>query len=126
MFFIEKFNFSPAEARAVNRYLKRRTDDVTELQLGKRVMAFISSLFSFPSISASIVYIISAPASPVLGFLVDKTGRNVIWVLIAVVTTLAAHMMLAFTFWNPWIAMVMDLASSFTVLLFNYSPPTQV
>ncbi|XP_029026798.1 major facilitator superfamily domain-containing protein 1 isoform X1 [Betta splendens] len=71
VFFIEKFNFSPAEARAVN----------------------------------SIVYIISAPASPLLGFLVDKTGRNVIWVMIAVVTTLAAHMMLAFTFWNPWIAM---------------------
>lgn len=63
------------------------------------------------------MYIISAPASPVLGFLVDKTGRNVIWVLIAVVTTLAAHMMLAFTFWNPWIAMVMDLAFLFTVLL---------
>uniref|UniRef100_H3CQI6 Lysosomal dipeptide transporter MFSD1 n=1 Tax=Tetraodon nigroviridis TaxID=99883 RepID=H3CQI6_TETNG len=52
-----------------------------------------------------IVYLISGPESPVLGFLVDKTGRNVIWVLIAVVTTLAAHMMLAFTFWNPWIAM---------------------
>lgn len=62
------------------------------------------------------MYIISAPASPVLGFLVDKTGKNVIWVLIAVVTTLAAHMMLAFTFWNPWIAMVMALAS-FTLLL---------
>lgn len=86
----------------------------------------MGSLFSFPSISVSIVYIISAPASPVLGFLVDKIGRNVIWVLIAVVTTLAAHMMLAFTFWNPWIAMVMELASLFTVLLFNYSPPTQV
>ncbi|KAM9853068.1 lysosomal dipeptide transporter MFSD1 isoform 2-T2 [Aulostomus maculatus] len=71
MFFIEKFNFSPAEARAVN----------------------------------SIVYIISAPASPVLGFIVDKTGRNVVWVMSAVITTLAAHMMLAFTFWNPWIAM---------------------
>uniref|UniRef100_H3CQI7 Lysosomal dipeptide transporter MFSD1 n=1 Tax=Tetraodon nigroviridis TaxID=99883 RepID=H3CQI7_TETNG len=71
VFFIEKFNFSLAEARAVN----------------------------------SIVYLISAPASLVLGFLVNKTGRNVIWVLIAVVTTLAAHMMLAFTFWNPWIAM---------------------
>lgn len=68
----------------------------------------MSFLFSLPSMPASIVYIISAPASPVLGFLVDKTGRNVTWVLIAVVTTLAAHMILAFTFWNPWIAMVMD------------------
>uniref|UniRef100_A0A3Q3JC53 Lysosomal dipeptide transporter MFSD1 n=1 Tax=Monopterus albus TaxID=43700 RepID=A0A3Q3JC53_MONAL len=81
VFFIEKFSFSPAEARAVN----------------------------------SIVYIISAPVSPVLGFIVDKTGRNVVWVMIAVVTTLAAHMMLAFTFWNPWIAMSL-LGVSYSLL----------
>ncbi|XP_030599305.1 lysosomal dipeptide transporter MFSD1 isoform X2 [Archocentrus centrarchus] len=81
VFFIEKFSFSPAEARAVN----------------------------------SIVYIISAPASPVLGFIVDKTGRNVFWVLIAVAATLAAHMMLAFTFWNPWIAMSL-LGVSYSLL----------
>ncbi|XP_075892350.1 lysosomal dipeptide transporter MFSD1 isoform X2 [Nelusetta ayraudi] len=81
VFFVEKFSFSPAEARAVN----------------------------------SIVYIISAPASPLLGFMVDKTGRNVIWVVIAVVATLAAHMMLAFTFWNPWIAMSL-LGLSYSLL----------
>ncbi|XP_013866535.1 lysosomal dipeptide transporter MFSD1 isoform X2 [Austrofundulus limnaeus] len=81
VFFIEKFNFSPAQARAVN----------------------------------SIVYIISAPASPVLGFIVDKTGRNVVWVMIAVVATLAAHIMLAFTFWNPWIAMSL-LGASYSLL----------
>uniref|UniRef100_A0AAQ4QWZ8 Lysosomal dipeptide transporter MFSD1 n=1 Tax=Gasterosteus aculeatus aculeatus TaxID=481459 RepID=A0AAQ4QWZ8_GASAC len=81
VFFIEKFNFTPAEARAVN----------------------------------SIVYIISAPASPLLGFMVDKTGRNVIWVMISVITTLAAHLMLAFTFWNPWIAMSL-LGLSYSLL----------
>ncbi|XP_061829000.1 lysosomal dipeptide transporter MFSD1 isoform X2 [Nerophis lumbriciformis] len=81
VFFIQKFNFSPAEARAVN----------------------------------SIVYIISAPASPVLGFMVDKTGKNVIWVMCAVCTTLASHMMLAFTFWNPWIAMSL-LGVSYSLL----------
>ncbi|XP_054651216.1 major facilitator superfamily domain-containing protein 1 isoform X2 [Dunckerocampus dactyliophorus] len=81
MLFIEKFNFSPAEARAVN----------------------------------SIVYIISAPASPILGFMVDKTGKNVIWVICAVCTTLASHMMLAFTFWNPWIAMSL-LGVSYSLL----------
>lgn len=62
------------------------------------------------------MYIISAPASPVLGFMVDKTGRNVYWVLLAVAATLAAHMMLAFTFWNPWIAMVTSLATFYTAL----------
>lgn len=63
----------------------------------------------FFSLYSSIVYIISAPASPVLGFMVDKTGKNITWVLCAVVTTLIAHMMLAFTFWNPWFAMVKPL-----------------
>ena len=57
-------------------------------------------------VSSSVVYIISAPASPVLGFIVDRTGKNVLWVAFAIVGTLAAHMMLAFTFWTPWIAMV--------------------
>ncbi|XP_051521162.1 major facilitator superfamily domain-containing protein 1 isoform X2 [Myxocyprinus asiaticus] len=71
VFFIEKFTFTPVQARAIN----------------------------------SVVYIISAPASPLLGFLVDKTGRNIMWVLLAVFTTLISHMMLAFTLWNPWIAM---------------------
>uniref|UniRef100_A0A673WXW8 Lysosomal dipeptide transporter MFSD1 n=1 Tax=Salmo trutta TaxID=8032 RepID=A0A673WXW8_SALTR len=81
VFFIEKFNFSPPEARAIN----------------------------------SIVYIISAPASPVLGFMVDRIGKNVIWVMCAVFTTLIAHMMLAFTFWNPWIAMSL-LGLSYSLL----------
>uniref|UniRef100_A0A671U0Z6 Lysosomal dipeptide transporter MFSD1 n=1 Tax=Sparus aurata TaxID=8175 RepID=A0A671U0Z6_SPAAU len=70
----------------------------------------------FPFIGLGhIVYIISAPASPVLGFMVDKTGRNVVWVIIAVVATLTAHMMLAFTFWNPWIAMSL-LGVSYSLL----------
>ncbi|XP_056139320.1 major facilitator superfamily domain-containing protein 1 [Lampris incognitus] len=81
VFFIEKFSFTPAQARAIN----------------------------------SIVYIISAPASPLLGFMVDKTGKNVIWVICAVVCTLAAHMMLAFTFWIPWIAMSL-LGVSYSLL----------
>lgn len=76
---------------------------------------------SCPPVFASIVYIISAPASPILGFMVDKTGRNVIWVMIAVITTLASHMMLAFTFWNPWIAMVMALVSLCAVLFAKVS-----
>ncbi|XP_040284090.1 major facilitator superfamily domain-containing protein 1 isoform X1 [Bufo bufo] len=71
VFFIEKFQFSPVQAGAIN----------------------------------SVVYIISAPLSPVFGFMVDRVGKNIIWVMCAVVTTLAAHLMLAFTLWNPWIAM---------------------
>lgn len=78
------------------------------------------------SLSPSIVYIISAPASPVLGFMVDKTGRNVVWVIIAVVSTLAAHMMLAFTFWNPWIAMVLPNLATFFFFLCNVHSHTVI
>ncbi|KAM9231870.1 lysosomal dipeptide transporter MFSD1 isoform 3-T3 [Leptosomus discolor] len=74
--------------------------------LGK---VFFIEKFKFSSQEASainsIVYIISAPMSPVFGLLVDKIGKNIIWVLCAVITTLASHIMLAFTFWNPWTAM---------------------
>ncbi|XP_062988116.1 major facilitator superfamily domain-containing protein 1 isoform X2 [Elgaria multicarinata webbii] len=74
--------------------------------LGK---VFFIEKFKFSSQEASainsIVYVISAPMSPVFGFLVDKVGKNITWVICAVVTTLASHIMLAFTFWNPWVAM---------------------
>lgn len=79
---------------------------------------FVFTLYLPSSPLPSIVYIISAPASPVLGFMVDKIGKNVSWVICAVVATLAAHMMLAFTFWNPWIAMVM-LASWCASVIWN-------
>lgn len=53
--------------------------------------------------------------SPLFGLLVDKTGKNIIWVLYAVAATLVSHMMLAFTFWNPWIAMCL-LGFSYSLL----------
>nr|XP_058158572.1 major facilitator superfamily domain-containing protein 1-like [Dasypus novemcinctus] len=73
--------------------------------------------FSSQAASAinSLVYVISAPMSPIFGILVDKTGRNIIWVLCVVATTLASHMMLAFTLWNPWIAMCL-LGLSYSLL----------
>lgn len=54
----------------------------------------------------SIIYIISAVASPVFGLVIDKTGKNVMWVFLSVSTTIAAHSLLAFTFANPYIGMV--------------------
>ncbi|XP_021109284.1 major facilitator superfamily domain-containing protein 1 isoform X3 [Heterocephalus glaber] len=80
---------------------------------------FFIEKFGFSSQAASainsVVYIISAPMSPVFGLLVDKTGKNIIWVLCAVTTTLVSHMMLAFTMWNPWIAMCL-LGLSYSLL----------
>lgn len=54
----------------------------------------------------SLVYIISAIASPLFGFVIDKTGRNVSWMLISVLCTIASHSFLAFTYVNPYICMV--------------------
>lgn len=59
-----------------------------------------------PLLFFSLVYIISAAASPIFGFAIDKTGRNIFWVLIGTTVTLGCHAMMAFTFINPYVPMV--------------------
>lgn len=51
----------------------------------------------------SVVYTISAVVCPIFGYLIDMTGRNIAWVFGATVLTLIAHVLLAFTFLNPWV-----------------------
>ena len=53
-----------------------------------------------------LIYLLSAPASPVLGILIDKTGRNVTYCFTAILVTLICHSMLAFTFLDPYIAVI--------------------
>lgn len=53
----------------------------------------------------SLVYLISAGASPVLGFLVDRVGRNLIWVIVAVLCSWGAHTLMAYTFLSAYAAM---------------------
>ncbi|XP_074658451.1 lysosomal dipeptide transporter MFSD1-like isoform X2 [Tubulanus polymorphus] len=61
----------------------------------------------------SLVYIISAAASPVFGFCIDKSGKNLFWVNAGIIITLGCHACLAFTFINPYIPMsIMGLAYS--------------
>lgn len=61
----------------------------------------------------SLVYIISAVASPVFGFLIDRSGKNIFWVILGTVCTIGCHALLAFTFLNPYVAMsCMGLAYS--------------
>jgi nitrate/nitrite transporter NarK len=64
----------------------------------------------------SMVYIISAVASPLLGLLVDKVGKNVFWVFISILASIGCHALLAFTFVNPYVAMVRT--TSFIVKIF--------
>jgi len=98
---------------------------------------FFERKFDFSADSAntvnSILYIVSAFASPIFGFVVDRAGRNIFWVFLSILVTIAAHGMLAFTFLNPYIAMItMGLAYSMlasalwpvsTRFVFYYSVP---
>lgn len=71
---------------------------------------FFKEKFHFSSEDAntvnSMLYIISAVASPILGLLIDKTGRNIIWVVLSIIFTILAHSLLNFTDLNPYIGMV--------------------
>ncbi|XP_021351524.1 major facilitator superfamily domain-containing protein 1-like [Mizuhopecten yessoensis] len=61
----------------------------------------------------SLVYIISAVASPLFGFLIDRSGKNIFWIIIGTSATIGCHALLAFTFLNPFVAMIcMGLAYS--------------
>ena len=57
----------------------------------------------------SMLYIISTVASPILGLVVDKTGWNLFWLFISICFTIGAHGLLAFTFINPYYAMVSNI-----------------
>ncbi|CAB3250098.1 unnamed protein product [Arctia plantaginis] len=63
----------------------------------------------------SMIYLLSAALSPFFGILIDKTGRNMTWVIISIVTTIAAHSIMAFTFFNPYIG-VITLGISYSLL----------
>ena len=54
----------------------------------------------------SITFILSAILSPIVGFFVDRTGRNVRWIVTGIVVTFCCHMTMAFTLVNPWIPMI--------------------
>ena len=45
-----------------------------------------------------LIYLISAFASPAFGILIDKTGRNMLYVFVAIVATKVGHACLAFTY----------------------------
>uniref|UniRef100_U5ET16 Lysosomal dipeptide transporter MFSD1 n=1 Tax=Corethrella appendiculata TaxID=1370023 RepID=U5ET16_9DIPT len=69
----------------------------------------------------SIVYIISAIASPLLGLLVDKAGRNVMWVFLSIILTIVGHALLAFTFLNPYVGMIV-MGLSYSMLASSLWP----
>jgi len=71
---------------------------------------FFKTRFGFTSQEANkiigLVYLVSAPASPLLGLMIDKTGRNISWVFLAVLISLGCHGLLNFTLVDPYVAIV--------------------
>lgn len=63
----------------------------------------------------SMVYLLSAALSPFFGILIDKTGRNVSWVILSIITTIGSHFLMAFTFVNPYVG-VISLGISYSLL----------
>jgi MFS family permease len=64
----------------------------------------------------SILYIVGAVASPVMGLLIDFAGKNVFWVLLGVCSTLGCHAMLAFSFAIPPAFVMVLMGLSYSVL----------
>jgi len=62
-----------------------------------------------------LVYLVSAVASPVFGFLIDRTGRNICWVLLAVAISLFCHCLLCISWFSPYIPMVL-LGLAYSIL----------
>lgn len=54
----------------------------------------------------SLIYLISGVASPLIGLLVDKMGKNITWIMGAVIITMLAHTLLAFTYVTPYLGVV--------------------
>ena len=61
------------------------------------------------------MYLVSAIASPFFGFMIDRTGRNVSWVLVSLIGSLVAHGVLTFTYLNPYLPIIL-LGMSYSVL----------
>ncbi|KAL5004333.1 hypothetical protein ScPMuIL_017789 [Solemya velum] len=77
-----------------------------------------------PAISNSVnslVYIISAVASPVCGFVVDRTGKNLFWVILGTLVTIGCHALLAFTTITPYVAMSI-MGVSYSILASSLWP----
>lgn len=69
----------------------------------------------------SMVYIISAVLSPLMGIVVDRTGKNVFWVFLAILGSIVSHGLLAFAFLTPYIG-VICLGISYSMLASAFWP----
>ena len=66
------------------------------------IVYFSSCMFAFRRYSSNSTNIFrSAILSPLLGYIVDKTGRNLYWLMGSITATIIAHALIAFLFVHP-------------------------
>ncbi|EFA77832.1 major facilitator superfamily domain-containing protein 1 [Heterostelium album PN500] len=61
---------------------------------------------SFAGVLTSIPYYTAAP-SPVIGFIIDRVGRNLSWMALSMILLVVAHSILGFTMVNPYVGMIL-------------------
>ncbi|KYB27225.1 major facilitator superfamily domain-containing protein 1 [Tribolium castaneum] len=54
----------------------------------------------------SLIYLISGVASPLVGLFIDKVGKNILWIVVAISVTIGSHTLWAFTDVNAYVGMV--------------------
>ncbi|KOC71151.1 Major facilitator superfamily domain-containing protein 1 [Habropoda laboriosa] len=69
----------------------------------------------------SLLYFISTVACPILGCIVDRSGKHVFWVFISIVATTVAHGLFAFTYVNPYVCMIL-MGLSYSMLASSLWP----
>jgi MFS family permease len=57
----------------------------------------------------------AAITMPLFGYMIDKFGKSLIWMFVGIILSIGSHIILAFTFLEPYIATV-----SITIPTYNH------
>ncbi|UJR07131.1 hypothetical protein I4U23_011419 [Adineta vaga] len=69
----------------------------------------------------SLVYLMSGILSPIFGYVIDKIGRNLYWLMGSIIITIIAHALLAFLFIHPVIPLIL-MGISYSILAASLWP----
>lgn len=83
-------------------------------------LVFYERKYGLPSASAdainSVTYILSAAVSPFFGFAIDRTGKNIFWIMLGITLTMVCHAGAAFTFFFSPVAIAVIMGIGYSIL----------
>ena len=79
------------------------------MESGDIISRCFSPLYYFALFILGLPYLFSAVASPILGFMIDRTGRNVSFITCASAITLFSHTVFAFATSKAWAYLAIGL-----------------